>query len=324
MDRHAGVERHSCDGARFSAFVIRHSAFTLIEIMLAIAILAVICGTIYQFTATTVRATVVSAQADSREVSFSGLRRLLDAQFAALPFSEPHAFLGATTDGKHGKRDALQMICPAGNALLTPDAHGLYQITLGLHEIPRGSGHYVLGLEREPWTDDSETLLNGADAFQLPAVSAGGVRTTGTSLQSEQGPSDWVRLLDGVSALEISYFDPRLNTWLDKWSDQTFIPSLVRVRLTMENSDVPYEFVEQVPGGGLRRGLPSSVASSNGIPGLPPGITVPSLPPGITAPTFPAGLSSGASNSKPPGTAPGNAPSGPVLFPDTGSGLPPH
>ena len=302
----------------------RMAAFTLVEIMLAIAILAVICGTIYQFTGTTVRASVASMRFDAQEQTFAGLRRLLDAQFAALPANEPQACLGATNEGKHGKRDALQMICPAGNAVLTPDARGLYQITLGLHETAHGSGRYTLGLEREPWTEDSETLSNKNDTFQLPAISAGGFRTQETGSRDQQGPSDWVKLLDGVSALEISYFDPRLNTWLDKWNDQTLIPSLVRVRLTMEQSSSPYEFIERVPGGGLRRGLPNTVAAGTNIPGLPPGVSVPSLPPGASIPSFPGGVVPRVPGARPPGVAgstPRNTPDAPVMMPATGTGL---
>ena len=99
----------------------RPAAFTLIEILLAMAIMAVICGTIYQFTGTTVQVADVATRTDARAESLGGLRRLLAAQFAALPMSEPQAITGAANDGEHGRQDILQMLCPAGGALLTPD-----------------------------------------------------------------------------------------------------------------------------------------------------------------------------------------------------------
>ena len=281
----------------YSAFRVPPSAFTLIEVMLAIAILAVICGTIYQFTGTVIRSSDISLRTDAQEQSFAGLRRLLDAQFSALPANEIGVFIGETQEGKHGHRDALQVVCPAGNALLTPDAQGLYRVTLGLDESPQGSGHYALIMEREPRTEDIDGENNGS-AFQLPAVGAGGVQTNRNQL-----PADSVRLLGGVRSLEISYYDPRLNSWQDKWNDDTLIPSLVRVRLAMENSGAPYEFIEQIPGGGLRRGLPNTVATNPGAPNYgfggqpgtnpgavsPTGAPVPSLPPGLSVPQAPPG-----------------------------------
>ena len=273
-----------------SAFRVSRSAFTLIEVMLAIAILGVICGTIYQFTGTVIRSSNVSLRTDAQAQYFGGLRRLLDAQFTALPTNETGVFIGLSQEGKSGHRDAIQVVCPAGNALLTPDAHGLYQVTLGMDEIPAGSGHYSLVMEREPRPDDNEEANADNTSFQLPAVSAGGAKTNRSQL-----PSDSVRLLGGVKSLEIAYYDPRLNAWQDKWNDDTMIPSLVRVRLAMEDSGAPYEFVEQIPGGGLRRGLPTTVSTNvaaNGlgvVPGAtgPNGAPVPSLPPGLTVPPPP-------------------------------------
>ena len=267
--------------------------------MLAIAILAVICGTIYQFTGTVIRSSNISLRTDAQAQSLDGLRRLLGEQFSALPANETGVFFGVSEAGKHGHRDALQVVCPAGNALLTPDARGLYRVTLGLDERPAGSGHYTLVMEREPRAEDEDDDENNGSAFQLPTVSAGGVQTNRNQL-----PADRVRLLGGVSSLEISYYDPRLNTWQDKWRDDTLIPSLVRVRLALENGGAPYEFVEQIPGGGLRRGLPNTVSVpnngasaslGNGVAGTvsgaagPSGATVPSLPPGLTVPPPPPG-----------------------------------
>ncbi len=282
-----------------SAFCLLPSAFTLIEVMLAIAILGIICGTIYQFTGTVIRSSNVSLRTDAQAQSFGGLRRLLDAQLSALPTNEVGVFIGLSQEGRSGHHDAIQVVCPAGNALLTPDAHGLYQVTIGMDEIPSGSGHYSLVMEREPRPEDNDE--NNGSAFQLPAVSAGGLKTSRSQL-----PSDTVRLLGGVKSLELAYYDPRLNTWQDKWSDDTMIPSLVRVRLAMEDSGTPYEFIEQIPGGGLRRGLPNTVAtnaSANGggfvpgavgpngapVPNLPSNLKPPAPPPNMTVPPLPPG-----------------------------------
>ena len=304
--------------------------------MLAIAILAIICGTIYNFTGTVLRSSNVALRMDAQAQSFNGLRRLLDAQFSALPTNENGVFVGLKQENEHGHRDAVQVVCPAGNGLLTPDAHGLYRITLGMDEMPPGSGRYALVMEREPRIEDTEEENNGS-AFQLPAISAGGVKTSRDLL-----PSDSVRLLDGVKSLEISYYDPRLNSWQDKWNDDTMIPSLVRVRLTTEDASTPYEFIEQIPGGGLRRGLPNTIATNAAVPGYavggqvgttngtvpgavsPTGATVPNLPPGMTVPTLPSNLTV---PTLPPGLSPPSTGRGALSFPNApvnGAGVGPR
>lgn len=305
------------------SFVIRHSAFTLIEVMLTIAIMAVICGTIYQFTGTVVRSSAVSMRMDAQEQSFAGLRRLLEAQFAALPTNETGTLIGVSIEETHGHHDAVQLVCPAGNALLTPDARGLYRVTVGLDEIPAGSGHFSLVMEREAWRENDDESGTNTINFELPPVSAGGFKTS-----RQQLPGDSVRLLDNVGSLEIAYYDPRLNSWQDKWNDDTLIPSLVRVRLTMENSSAPYEFIEQIPSGGIRRGLPTTIAANSRVPNYPvpgqtgtgtvPGTngTVPNLPPGLQVPPPP-----------PPGMnvptlPPGFSPNTPLVLPPRGNPAP--
>ena len=302
------------------------AAFTLIEVMLAMAIMAVICGTIYQFTGTTVRVANEATRIGAREQAFGGLRRLLAAQFAALPSGESRALSGATNDGEHGRQDVLQMLCPAGNTVLTPDARGLYQVAFELRKLPASKGQLTLVMNREPWSAGLDEEINRA-------VSSGsGFRHEG-----------WVRLLDDVRALEIDYFDPRLNTWVDKWNDPTMTPSLVRVCLAMEGGGAPYEFIERVPGGGVPR-MPANLLSASipGLPGLPPGVvgppgavgpngvslanngttprgngTAPTAPPPGPAPSLPTGL-------RPPTSAPPMFdPSKPFMAPDTGTGLPP-
>ncbi len=222
--------------------------FTLIEMTLAVAILVIITITVYQFTDVAIRATEMSMQASAEDTACAGLRRLLAAQLAGLPANQNGTLIGVNTIRKGGGRhDALQIVCPAGNAVLTPDAKGFYQVTLDLREIPRGSDHWALGMERTPWNDDDDDDDDDA------------VKPTASVLQSgrQQLPSDWVRLMDNVSALEIAFFDSRLNGWVDKWTDQANLPNLVRMRVSLAGNPIPYEIVQRVPGGGLAKVIPA-------------------------------------------------------------------
>jgi len=53
----------------------------------------------------------------------------------------------------------------------------------------------------------------------------------------------WVRLIDNVQSLQIRYFDPRLNTWLDKWTDNITLPRLVKVTIGRKDASVPWEAI---------------------------------------------------------------------------------
>ncbi len=226
------------------------AGFTLIEMTLAVAILAIISITVYRFTDVAIRVADVSMQVSAEDTACGGLRRLLAAQLAALPANQNGTLIGVNTSRRGGGRhDTMLMVCPAGNAVLTPDAKGYYQITLDLREIPRDSGHWVLGLERTPWTDDDDDDDDDALKPTSPEL-----RTVRQSL-----PTDWVRLMDNISALEIAYFDSRLNGWQDKWTDQSSLPNLVRVRVSLAGNSQPYEIVQRVPGGGLTKVIPMTL-----------------------------------------------------------------
>jgi hypothetical protein len=53
----------------------------------------------------------------------------------------------------------------------------------------------------------------------------------------------WVSLLTGVNSMEIRYFDPRLNAWVDRWTDRGTLPHLVRLTIDRAGSSVPWEAV---------------------------------------------------------------------------------
>ena len=58
---------------------------------------------------------------------------------------------------------------------------------------------------------------------------------------------NWITLIRPVAGFEVRYFDPRLNAWLDRWTDLNARPLLVRVRLWKNAGDAPIEAVLPVP-----------------------------------------------------------------------------
>jgi prepilin-type N-terminal cleavage/methylation domain-containing protein len=191
----------------------RSRAFTLLEITLAVAILGMMALAIYRFVSTNVTAIRISTATNRIDASYEGLASLLTAQLQDLPpgqgslTGEPYKFNGRS-------RDEMTWICSAGPGLLTRYATGEFSVTLRLRPI-QGSDQMELGLVREAEDDNNEVPEN----------------------------KSWVSLLTDVNSMEIRYFDPRLNAWVDRWTDRGTLPHLVRLTISRAGLAVPWETV---------------------------------------------------------------------------------
>jgi prepilin-type N-terminal cleavage/methylation domain-containing protein len=191
----------------------RPRAFTLLEVMLAVAILGMMALAIYRFVSTNLTAVRLSTEINETDARYEGLANLLIEQLQDLPpgqgtlAGEPYKFSGRS-------RDEITWVCSAGPGLLTRYATGEFSVTLRLRPIER-SEQMELGIVRES-DDDSNPVPENRS---------------------------WVSLLTGVNSMEIRYFDPRLNAWVDRWTDRGTLPHLVRLTIDRAGSLVPWEAV---------------------------------------------------------------------------------
>jgi len=168
---------------------------------------------IYRFVASNLVAVRVSAEVSADDARYGGFANLLTSQLQNLPpgqgtlGGEPYKFSGKS-------RDEMTWICPAGPGLFTRYAMGDYNVTLRLQPMAKGD-LMELGVSREP-DDENDT--------------------------ADEGKS-WVPLIEGLRSMEIRYFDPRLNAWVDRWTDRGTLPHLVRVTLERASGSVPWEAV---------------------------------------------------------------------------------
>ena len=188
-------------------------AFTLLEIMLAMAILGMMAVAIFRFVSTNLVAVRLSSELNEIDARYAGLVNLLTQQLQELPpgqgrlSGEPYKF-----DGR--SRDEMNWVCGAGPGLLTRYAAGDYSVTLRLRPISN-SEQMELGFVREPAEDTTPTEAN----------------------------QTWVPLISDLTTIEIRYFDPRLNAWVDRWTDRSTLPHLVRVTLGRAGAATPWEAV---------------------------------------------------------------------------------
>jgi prepilin-type N-terminal cleavage/methylation domain-containing protein len=187
--------------------------FTLLEIMLAVAILGMMSLAIFRFVQSNMIALQLSSGAAAADAQYEGLRDLLTAEWQSLsPFrarmtGEPFKF-----DDR--ERDEIRWSSGAGLGLLTRYAPGDFTVALRLQPENEKSNRLDLGLLRKP-QDDSEI---------------------------GEGHETWVPLIKNVTSLEISYFDPNANNWLPRWPGGQ-LPRLVKVKVERSDTGAPWEAI---------------------------------------------------------------------------------
>ena len=189
-------------------------AFTLLEIMLAVVILALMSMSIYRFVQSNIIAMRVSSEATSADARYEALRDLLTAQLQSLA-PGMGALSGEPLKVSNRSRDELRWTCGAGPGLLTRYAGGEFNVSMRLQAQSKESNRLDLGFLRKPKNDRSFTNVH----------------------------ESWVPLVENVRSLEIRYFDPRLNTWLPKWSDTVTLPRLVKVVVERNDAAVAWEAI---------------------------------------------------------------------------------
>ena len=191
----------------------RYGGFTLLEIMLAAAILAGMALAIYRFVQSNILALRISSEITASDARYDALRDLLMTQWQSLAPGSG-ALTGEALKVNDVSRDQITWTCGAGPGLLTRYAAGDFIVSMRVRPESEKSDRVDLGFLRKPQEDRSFTNVH----------------------------ETWVPLLENIRSLQIRYFDPRLNTWQDKWTDNVTLPRLVKV--TVERKDaVPWEAI---------------------------------------------------------------------------------
>jgi prepilin-type N-terminal cleavage/methylation domain-containing protein len=193
---------------------VHRSAFTLLEVTLAVAIMGMMAMAIYRFVQTNLIALRASTDAAVADARYDGLRELLLSEWEGLAPGQG-ALTGEPAKLNERSRDEIRWICGAGPGLLTRYAPGDYVVFLRMQRSRKKSGQYDLGLLRRP---KGETEI---------------VHENDT----------WVPLIEDVGSLEIRYYDPRLNIWVDRWSDTLILPRLIKVTIGRFDAPAPWEII---------------------------------------------------------------------------------
>src|SRR5690349_17492467 len=139
----------------FIAPVDRRRGFTLLEIIVAVAILATMAMAIYRFVQSNMVAIRVSSDTIAADARYDGLREVLTAQWQSLPGGKG-TLLGDTFKLNDRSRDEIRWICSAGPGLMTRYAFGDYIVSLRL-QSEKDSNRLDLGLSRKSKNDSGLT-----------------------------------------------------------------------------------------------------------------------------------------------------------------------
>jgi prepilin-type N-terminal cleavage/methylation domain-containing protein len=191
-----------------------YRGFTLLEIMLAVAILGMMAMAIFRFVQSNMTALQFSSVTAANDAQYDGLRDLLTTEWQNL--SPIRAMMtGEPFKLNDRERDEISWNSGAGPGLLTRYAPGEFTVVLRLQPGSEKNDQLDLGLLRQP-QDDSDNA---------------------------EGQETWVPLIKNVSSLEITYFDPNANTWLPRWAGGTRLPSLVKISVGRPDAGDPWEAI---------------------------------------------------------------------------------
>lgn len=275
----------------------RHSAeisrpawpgFTLIEVVVALTILAMMTGTLFAIIQGSVRAASQIEQLQRENDSINRLLDVLRKTFTTLPSAATISL--ALTDQNASDQQELT-ITGAPN-------------TFGFGIKPISYSPTILGLRPDPAArvDQAGNLLYNLSLSRedlIPPSDDDGVAPSqeldGVLAQDEQG-RHWMPLLPEVSTLKWRFYKLRDDTWLEEWSESAW-PDLIEIQLLMKDRVTPTRMVFSLPTLTLTPGTGTPAASNT-----PPSTTSTST--GSGAP--PAGTSSGSGTGSTPSPQGGN------------------
>lgn len=207
----------------------QRAAFTLLEVIIATAIVALLTMGLYRFITTTLQAITITTEVTEERQSLVAVTELIGSQLNELPPRKNGVLLGKQLKIKGVSTDELTWLCREGQGVMTGAAPGEYRVTFTAQESEQDKSMLELGLRRELVTQDEKSDI---DFFKR-----GGA----------QNKYNWLPLYRPVSAVEMRYWDPRLNSPVTQWNDPNARPAFVHLKIWKTPEDLPLEVVLPVP-----------------------------------------------------------------------------
>ncbi len=254
--------------------------FTLVELMVAIAIFSLVLAAIYSSWTAILRASKVGRNAAAAVQRSRIVARVLeDSLSSTLAFAQNQQYYAFLAE--NGDEPTLSFVARLAKSFPRSGKFGdldVRRLTFSLQAAPEGGRQLVLQ--------------------QVPLV---------MQMDAEEKDHPLV-LAKNVQEFLVEFWDPRLSDWLDEWTQTNQLPKLVRVTLKLADNPYAVETREQIT---RTVSLPSIT--------VPPGWQVPRLGPGPPGGPVPGQGVPGAAPPGLPGQPPGQVPGQPPGAPPGGA-----
>lgn len=194
----------------------RRRAFTLIEVMIAVVITMLLAVSLYRFLSTSLDAIASTTEMTVEQEKLGAFINYVEGQLHDIPPKGQGLLLGTANKFHDLSSDEMQWLCRPGQGTLTTAAAGEFKVTLMLRPQSETSRVYDLGLRRRPVTGNDKEV-------------------------------NWVPLLRDVAAVEVRYFHPQLNAYIERWNDQNTRPLLVKISIWKTKDSQPLTAVLTIP-----------------------------------------------------------------------------
>ena len=192
------------------------SAFTLIEIVVVLAILALISVAVFGVTRSSVQSSVILADTQNRRQQILGLIELCNENFRRLPGNA----LFETRRSKDGQIELLFTDAPRAFTWGDQSAYGNTILTIQ----PQPGGLFSLVLTREKARDKT---INSSSTEKVESTS--------------------LTLIKDFSDIKWRFFYVTTSQWLTEWTYHDLRPNLVELNLTQAGEETPTRAVFWLP-----------------------------------------------------------------------------
>lgn len=213
-------------------------AFSLVELVIALAILSLLTGTMFAIIRGSVKgaAQIKTVQRENEELS--RFLEMCRVTFQTMPASAQLTLSAVGSSGTGGQELLITGVPTAFSFGTRPTSYK--PTSIGLRPDTKkptddeGQPRYDIAITREdiipPTGDRDVALQQGADPDKLA---------------DDQGRY-WMPLMHGIAAMQWRFYKDNTDEWLEEWTEATW-PGLIELQLTLVGRSLPIRMVYAVP-----------------------------------------------------------------------------
>jgi len=213
-------------------------AFTLIEVILGVTILALLTGSVYGLLRAAVQ---TAADLETTEQQDRALHQFIELARSTIESLPPEATMVAALAQEGGTNQELTFAGVYDAFSFGEDPVSSSDLTIGLqlYEPPSGESAeqlYQVSITREDFSPEGE---DGEMAVRIGADDE--------LFQADEDGRYWLHLLPDIVFMQWQFWDEEQEIWVDVWEDDSVRPPMVELRIQPSSRGAPLRVVFDVP-----------------------------------------------------------------------------